>query len=193
MFLIKMPRKAHHIIITGTNGTGKTTLLRQIVKEAIVQGRRALIITPDPVEWRDVEEIQPDSTLLRRGGFMGVKKIVYFSESETLSPISDHYFDGLLIFDDCRAYFGANTHPILKKIFIRRRQNMRDIIIVAHGFTDIPPQYYTYTTMFILFKTVDNIQKRKSTIVNYEKIKIIVERVNKKALINEHYKEIINV
>jgi GTPase SAR1 family protein len=188
-----MSRKTHQIIIVGTNGTGKTTLLAELVKNANNTGRRALIITPDPVEWQNVEEIQPDSNLLRQNGFTGVRKIVYYSESETLKPISDHYFDGLLIFDDCRAYFGSQTLPTLKNIFIRRRQYMRDIIIVGHGFTDIPPQYYTYTTMFILFKTVDNIIKRKNTISNFDEVKRITEKVKQKAKTNPHYKEIIYV
>lgn len=186
-------RKTEHIIILGTNGTGKTTLLQELVNKANENGRRALIITPDPVEWRHVEEIQPTAKELRKGGFTGVRKIVYYGETATLKPIGEFYFDGVLIFDDCRAYFGSQTLPTLKNIFIRRRQYMRDIIIIGHGFTDIPPQYYTYTTMFILFKTVDNMSKRKGTISNYEATKLVVDRVNRKSLTDPHYKEVMKV
>ena len=184
-----MARKAHQIIILGTNGTGKTTLVAQLVQEAVKAGKRALIVVADPVDWRQVEEIEPQPSLLRKGGFSGVRKLVYQSDKDTLSPIKDYYFDGLLIFDDCRAYLRANTPPELKNIFIRRRQFMRDIVIVGHGFTDVPPQFFTYTTMFILFKTVDNIERRKSVVLDYEKVKAVVERVNKAAQKNPHYNE----
>ena len=66
---------------------------------------------------------------------------------------------------------------------------MRDVILVGHGFTDIPPQYFTYTSMFILFKTVENISRRKNVILNYDKIKQAVDRVNRIAETNHHYKE----
>lgn len=188
-----MARKSEHIIILGTNGTGKSTLLKELVEQANKKGRRALIITPDPVEWQGVEEIEPESQFLRQGGFKGVRKIVYYSEAETLEPISKYYFDGVLIFDDCRSYFGSQTHPVLKTIFIRRRQFMRDVVIVGHGFTDIPPQYFTYTTKFILFKTTDNMVKRKNTISNFEAAQKVVERVNRKAMANPHYKEVLKV
>ena len=70
---------------------------------------------------------------------------------------------------------------------------MRDVVIVGHGFTDIPPQYFTYTTKFILFKTTDNMIKRKNTISNFEAAQKVVERVNRKAMSNPHYKEALKI
>lgn len=185
-------RKAEQIIIVGTNGTGKTTLVGKLIQAVAKRGQRALIVTPDPVEWLQVEEIEPEPQLLRKGGFEGVRKIVYFDDKSTLDPIKNYYFDGVLVFDDCRSYFKAATSEALKHIFIRRRQKMTDIVIVAHGFTDVPPQYFTYTTRYYIFKTVDNISKRKGDITDFERVKRTVEAVRAKANSGHphHYKMI---
>ena len=46
-----MERAAKLVILLGTNGTGKTTMLRNILQKS---GQRALIVTPDDVEWTDL-------------------------------------------------------------------------------------------------------------------------------------------
>lgn len=188
-----MHRDAKQIIVLGFNGTGKTTLLRELIEKAIKAGRRALIIVPDLNDWRDIEEIEPDPKLLRKGGFEGVHKILFMGIQETLIPVAEYYFDGLLFFDDCRSYLPANTPMSLKNLFIRRRQKMLDVFLIAHGFTDIPPQYYTNTSDYILFFTNDEIELRRKYIKNYEVIKKIVDQVNKKAQKDYHYKRMVNV
>ncbi len=187
-------REAKQIILVGTNGTGKSTLLSRLVKASNKVGRRVLIVTPDPVEWREVEEIKPTAKLLRRkGGFEGVRKVIFMSMQETLKPIGEYYFDGVLIFDDCRSYFPSHTNMILKDIFIRRRQKMRDTIMVTHGFTDIPPQYFTNTRRYYVFLTLDNVDERKKKIRDFTKVKEVVERVNRIAKTTPHYYEMIDV
>lgn len=183
-------RKVEHIIILGHNGTGKTTLVGELIKRASAVGRRSLIVTPDPVEWSDVEEIEASASAIRN--FTGTRKIVFQSEKETL-PLLRAFDAGELIFDDCRAYFPAQVHPDLKYLFIRRRQLMIDIVLVGHGFTDIPPKYFTYASKYFLFKTVDNIALRKSVLLRYEELKIAQARINKKAETDPYYKEAINI
>ena len=50
-------RQSLFFIIVGTNGTGKTTLLNQLINE---KGGKSLVIDPDGMEWSHVEEIQPE-------------------------------------------------------------------------------------------------------------------------------------
>lgn len=183
-------RKAEQIIILGHNGTGKTTLVGELIKKAASIGRRSLIITPDPVEWPQYEELEAKAFEIRN--FEGTRKIVFQSEKETLPPLR-YYRDGILIFDDCRAYFPVNVHPDLKYLFIRRRQLMIDIVLVGHGFTDIPPKYYTNATKYILFKTADNIALRKPVLARFDELKQAQLRINKKSKENPYYKEIIDI
>ena len=47
-------RQSLFFIIVGTNGTGKTTLLNKLISNI---GRKALILDPDGLEWKDIQEI----------------------------------------------------------------------------------------------------------------------------------------
>ena len=44
-------------IIVGINGTGKTSFVKNILEHTVNAKNRALIVTPDPSEWRQVEEV----------------------------------------------------------------------------------------------------------------------------------------
>lgn len=183
-----MPREAKQIILLGFNGTGKTTLLRKFVKQELQRGGKVLVITPDWAEWTDLPE-----TMLEKSTdfeYTGARRYIWIDES-ILKKINAFWFDGLIIFDDCRAYLTAVTSPELKTLYIRRRQKMADLIMAGHGFTDVPPQAFTNMSEFILFKTKDNIARRKNVILDFEKIAEAQQRVNRKAEENKHYYEII--
>lgn len=174
-----MSRAAKQIIILGFNGTGKTTLTRKFVNRALRRKEKVLVITPDFAEWTDIPE-----TLLDRPSdfeFTGVRRFIW-EDSSVLKKINLYYFNGLIVFDDCRAYLSAVTDPELKRLYIRRRQKMIDIIMCGHGFTDVPPQAFTNCSEFILFLTKDNISRRKNVILNYDKVAESQARVNLRAM-----------
>jgi ABC-type cobalamin/Fe3+-siderophores transport system ATPase subunit len=52
-------RQSLFFIIVGTNGTGKTTLLNKLINET---NRKSLILDPDGLEWKDVQEIEPSKS-----------------------------------------------------------------------------------------------------------------------------------
>lgn len=148
--------------------------------------RKALIVTPDDAEWRDVVE-----TELKRPSdfqFEGAKRYI-FPGIDALDSFNKYLFDCLLFFDDCRSYLRATTDPRLKNIFIRRRQKMLDVLLVGHGFTDIPPQAFTNASDIFLFKTKDNIKKRKDVLIDFDLMVEAQARINKKAETDKHYYE----
>lgn len=187
-----MERETKQTIVLGYNGTGKSTLVRKVIQAYTAQpGRKALIITPDSAEWTDMPEtiVSKPSDL----NFEGVRRYVWtFIKKEDLAVmrrIRDYYFDGMLIFDDCRSYLQANTDEWLKYMYIRRRQKMIDLMLVAHGFTDVPPQAFTNCSDLFLFRTVDNIERRKSELINLDEMIEHQARINRKAETNKHYYE----
>jgi hypothetical protein len=99
----------------------------------------------------------------------------------------------MVIFDDCRAYFTAALDNDLHALLISRRQHMIDIVAVGHGFTEVPPKMFTFATHYTLFKTLDNIDRRKNVIQNFEEMKAAQLRINKIAATDPHYHEIIPV
>ncbi len=168
-------------ILLGFNGTGKTTLLRKILEES---GQRALVITPDDVEWTDF----PENELIKKSDFSfeGIQRHI-FDPARSLDVIT-HFRKGILVFDDCRAYFNDATDPRVRTLLIRRRQREVDVFAVGHGFTQVPPVFFTFASDYILFKTVDNIDRRKDCINNgFEFIKQSQTFVNQKAKQDPHF------
>jgi Cdc6-like AAA superfamily ATPase len=175
-------------IILGTNGTGKTTYLEKMVISELTQiDRRILVIVPDALEWNTLEYIDSSSIY----SYVGVRKIIYFSG--LIEILRLRFKNGLLIFEDCRAYFPLRINDQLQGLIIRRRQNNVDIVAVGHGFSEIPKKFFTFSTNTVLFKTIDNIVKRKNVIGNYEELKAAQIRVNAQTITNPHYFEKISI
>ncbi len=95
--------------------------------------------------------------------------------------------NGIVAFDDCKVYFGDNLSQEIVNLFVRRRQRSLDVFFVGHGFTTIPPKAFTYYSDAILFRTVDNIDRRKNCINNFDYFKRKQAEVNRMAQKNPHY------
>lgn len=178
-------RAAQLTILLGFNGTGKTTLLRHILQNS---GQRALVVTPDDAEWTDY----PLTDLAKPSDFVfsGIRRHIFDTE-RTLAAL-DKFKKGILVFDDCRAYFADHTDARVRALLIRRRQREVDVFAVGHGFTQVPPVFFTFATNYILFKTVDNIDRRKNCIQDFERVRKAQEVVNAKAVKKPHFYKIIN-
>ena len=178
-----MSRTAKQIIILGFNGTGKTTLTRKFVDRALKSKEKVLIVTPDGTEWSDIPEnyLQKPSDF----GFTGAARYIWDEDIAVIGRIYKYFFDGLLIFDDCRSYLGSLIDPNLKRIFMRRRQMKADVILCGHGFTDVPVQAFTNTSDYFLFLTLDKIDRKKNVIPRCDLIEVIQKRVNTRAMDNK--------
>nr|WP_319570240.1 ATP-binding protein [uncultured Draconibacterium sp.] len=195
-------REAMQIIVMGTNGTGKTTLVSELVKNAVSNKTPVLIVVPDTYEWPTADWVHSKFPQ-RIKNYVGVRKIVYFDG--LLDIIRDNFSNGLLIFDDCRSYIKPRVEGSLHQLLIRRRQQSIDIVAVGHGFTEIPPSFFTFATHYALFRTRDNIIRRKNVINDYDVMVEAQERINSRALDtkqawhdggiskNKHYYEILEV
>lgn len=182
-------RTTELIVVLGYNGTGKTTLVKKIVLNELKHGRRVLIVTPDDIEWQTIEMVHPRWPERIRN-YVGARRIIYYDG--ILPIITENFRNGLLIFDDCRAYFNASLDRDLHELMIRRRQKMIDIIAVGHGFTEVPPKFFTFASKIILFRTIDNIDRRKNVLRDFEAMKKAQSEVNQIAeTSNPHYNRII--
>lgn len=190
-----MERAAKCTLVLGFNGTGKTTFLRQLFLRMLSAtqergGRlKILIVTPDDTEWQEFPEnalATPDDYI-----FDGIQRhiwqdIVGEDKHYSLERIA-MFTNGIVVFDDCKVYFGDNLPQEIVNLFVRRRQRSLDVFFVGHGFTTIPPKAFTYYSDAILFRTVDNIDRRKNCINNFEYFKRMQAEVNRKAVKQPHY------
>jgi len=164
-------------VLLGTNGTGKTTTLKGILENS---GKRGLIITPDDREWTEYP-----ITELREGVksdflYTGIRRHIW--NPKTTMGVLKYFQNGIIVFDDCRAYLRANTSEDIHQLMIRRRQRGVDIFAVGHGYTEVPPVFFTFATDFILFLTRDNIERRKYVIRDFDAVKHKTDEVNAIAL-----------
>lgn len=186
-------RTPKQILVMGTNGTGKTTFVKKLViNELKKKDSHVLVVVPDDMEWNSLEYVHSKFPH-RIETYVGARKIIYFAG--LLPIIRDCFRNGLIIFDDCRAYWNKQNavEGDLHSLLIRRRQQMIDICAVGHGFTEIPPKMYTFATHFALFKTIDNIERRKNVIQNFDELKAAQLRINAKAATEPHYFEVIKI
>lgn len=148
-------RYAINTILCGINGTGKTTMLKKILEKMRSYGNRILIVTPDPIEWK---EALPITKWAELQSFDGMRRIIY--SPETMNKIQQYYSNGVLVLDDCRVYIHAQSNDFMQWLQIRRRQAGIDLFSVFHGLTQVPPVYFTFATNLFLFYTKDNIKRR---------------------------------
>jgi len=182
-----MQRIRYLTVIIGTNGTGKTSLIKKIISKFNQSGSRALLVTPDDAEYTYLKDYPLIDS--KEFDFKNVRKHI-FEPNHTFNAISNNYRKGAVFFDDCRSYIPNNleSEKEFRNILIRRRHKEIDVFIIAHGFTDIPPKIFTYVNKYIIFKTTDPIVKRKDTILNYEAVEKAVKRINDKKLkIVDHF------
>ena len=182
-----MPRPAKMIMIIGANRTGKTTLLKNILA---MSGQRALVITPDYVEWNDKDqyggEKYPMNNLATRNDYVFDNLQRHIFTSKTLNAIAA-FKKGIIVFDDCRTYLNDRTDEAIHNLMIRRGQREVDFIAVTHSFSEMPRRFFSFTSDIFLFQTKDNINMRKGVVRNIDELIKIQTHVNNVAKTNPHY------
>ena len=134
-----MNRQSLFFIIIGTNGTGKTTLLNNILNNS--NRKNVLVVDPDGYEWRQYQEIPVDEIdTLNTGNH----KILAPTKEEIEYLIE--FRNGILVLDDCRYYANKRLENEIRRVLIRRRQNVLDVFAVAQSLSEVPPDFYTFAT-----------------------------------------------
>lgn len=170
-------------LLVGINGTGKTTFVKKILENTVTPMNRALIVTPDPAEWKEIAEVSGSET----GRFTGIRKIIY--HKGCMADIQKYYNNGILVMDDARVYIHAQSDDFMQWLQIRRRQVGVDIFSMFHGLTQIPLVFFTFATNMVLFYTKDNIKRRADYVdeEDFKEIQSAKKRIAKKVEAGDPY------
>ena len=187
-------RPAEFFLVIGAPNTGKTTWLLKILL-ALARGQRVLVVDPDGNEptWWKFKSINIRDKRAMKNWTKGVR-VIQLAEQDTdgydtfdVLYNKKVFTNGVLVLDDCNTYVQANPNKHLMNLLRRKRQYSIDIFAAAHGFTEIPPKFYSFATKYTLFKTEEDPQRAKRNIDQFDRFVGLRNRVNSKALNGNPY------
>ena len=164
-------RKAFLYLFIGTNGTGKTTRIKELVEEI---GSRVLIVPSNRLDdaWKGIPELtmrvfQDEDPISGKpikaircpemATFSGTR-VFHIEDPRYLDAITDerHGFkNGVLVLDDFRNYIPSKGQlpPAVVKMLVGRRHRMLDICMAAHAFQDMNLQLMQFSPELYVFRT----------------------------------------
>lgn len=181
------PRLCELIIIWGRNGTGKSTLAKQLMDG--LPGRKLLVTkTGAPKIWQGVPVI--DATNPAHYEFQNETRqiIARFREdqpkdgkNDTFIHVFDNYTDGILMMDDCMQYLDANTRnvPGITDILIEYRHRMLDVFLIVHNPNQVPNKVWDHASGVIVMSTARMMDTSGVKISNVDEIIAAQKRINR--------------
>lgn len=171
------------VLLIGTNGTGKSTILREILWSAASGKKKKVIVLPsNPAEttFEDVPEISLDDIdKFKSAKYQwGAVRVQCFDEDDFIHVIKDAR-NCVFISDDFKFYLSKS---VLKKdimrAFIMRRHMRNDFYFAAHGFKQVPPMFFAYMDWFYIFRCRDNPKGHADKMLDANNLLDIITRVN---------------
>jgi hypothetical protein len=154
-------RQVLFFIVCGTNGTGKTTLVKKLIG-----GRKTLVVDPDGLEWSNLPTIEMEEMTMLKPNAQARIIAPGYKEITALT----NYTHGNLVLDDCRYYVRSRIEEGVRQLLVRRRQKDVDIFAVAHSLNEVPPTFWTFATHLVLFKIKDNPERLKHNIPKFHEL-----------------------
>ena len=181
------------ICIVGTNGTGKTYMANEFVENELKRGGKVLVVTSHDNEWVQFEDL----ITFDRFASGGRRLLMYpDEENETIRRISEKFYNGMLVLDDCGGYLGNNPPKFFKQLMINRKQLMIDILFTAHSLRDLPKAIFSFNPVIILKNTTAGIEGREKILAAngcLEKFERVQAQIKKEVKKNPYAYKIIEL
>lgn len=150
-------------LIVGAPGAGKTTLVKQIIKE---QTKKVLILDVANKDFNEYEIIHD----LEKLAFWekGIKRVMPTDFDMLLDYLFKYAYNVMIVLDDSTAYMPDHIDLRLKNLLVMRRHRNLDFIFLYHGFNMVQPKIYQLSNYLTVFKTPEdeNYVKRLNKVPN---------------------------
>ncbi len=178
-----MSRQPESILIVGAQKSGKSTIADKFIQES---ARKTLIVDSDGLEklWHKYQEISKNDIYRFNKG----RARVIFDEDDPrfFRNIRKTFFGGMLVFDDAAFFLADHRAEHFRKILMKNRQTNNDVVWICHGLSEIPPNFWTFFSILVLFKTIDSFERKKQSLPGFEAMATRVEIVNRLAQKDPH-------
>lgn len=172
-------RQPYTTIFIGRNGTGKSYLAHKILKSV---KRRAIVVTASgaPKIWRQYPEIdvtEPGALDFKSG----IRQVFFYRhEKKTFEYLHTKFRDGIIIFDDCRAYLTKDLHNDmhLKGMLIEFRHYMQDLWFIVHAPSEVPKAAWPFTAAVFVGPTGVLFDKSRVPLDNVDEMINAQKKVN---------------
>lgn len=105
-FGIKIPDRRYHMYVIGKTGTGKSTMLENMIVDDIREGRGVAVVDPHGDLVKHVLEFIPEER---------IKDVVYFSPADRMYPVAFNPLEN--VDPDMKSIIASGVVGIFKKIF----------------------------------------------------------------------------
>lgn len=145
--------------MVGMAGTGKTTLLRNVMGLYLKKGMKVLIVDDfDHPSYRDVPKITLENLPLWKGG---IYRLIHPEINEEVLPaLKEHLWNTFLVFEDCFKYVGNKFTKPMASLTINAKQTNVDIIFMYHCWAWVAKDLSRRCNAYIILKSLDTPESR---------------------------------
>lgn len=192
--MARQERQAEVGIICAAKRHGKSTIAEKLIAKnsfpnALIYKEGVNVYDEAFKKYKVLEDIHK---------YEGGKVIVnggYIDYRVFMGMCYDYFRNGVLLIDDAASYESDVITPEIKRICIDSRKLGIDLVLIYHGFSDVPIKFFPYINWIILGHTTDNFEYKAKKLPGggaelLEAKKRITAEVQKG---NRYYKEFIRL
>lgn len=154
----------------GKRGSGKTTLIKQLIDEYQKQHPHKKVLITDTLDhpaYRHVPAIKTD--MIERWKGKGIYRVWDSDTDKMMGAIDKSLSGALVVFEDASKYIRGQLTPEVRRFILDSKQKDLDLIFMFHGFGYVPPEMWRVIDFVTIMRT-DNPATRKDYIMNYEAV-----------------------
>jgi hypothetical protein len=142
-------------LVVGRKRTGKSTYTNKLAKDYAARhpGKKVLIIDVNgSPAYKEHQQI--DREQFKRWN-KGIKRFYESDHEEMFAFITQHFRNGLIIFEDCTKYIDPLPSRQIKTFLVDHRMWDADLVFTFHSLMRVPKFFWEMTAYIVLKKTQD--------------------------------------